>query len=80
VRDDRGYGADHKKLRAKIQAAMDAGTVFQCWRCGKVISGDFDLGHDDDDRTKYMGPEHRACNRATAAHKAAIVVDDSREW
>jgi len=79
---ERGYGGQHVKLRKKIQKQMDAGKVFHCWRCGRVISpsGGFDLGHDDDDRSKYMGPEHISCNRATSRHKAGNVVDTSREW
>lgn len=79
---DRGYGREHQKLRAKIQAEMDKGTVFQCWRDGKPIlpGEDWDLGHDDDDRSKYMGPEHVRCNRAVQRHKSMNVVDDSREW
>lgn len=79
---DAGYDAKHKKLRAKIQSEMDGGKVFYCWRDGKVINPNeaWDLGHDDNDRSKYMGPEHARCNRATSRHKAGNVVDDSREW
>lgn len=80
---ERGYGADHVKLRKKIQKQMDAGKVFYCWRCTKVIDpSKWDLGHADEggDMTKYNGPEHISCNRATQRHKAANVVDESREW
>lgn len=67
----RGYGARHKALR-KCWAAQVARGGVCCARCGGVIFPDepWDLGHDDHDRTRYTGPEHRACNRATAAHKA----------
>lgn len=78
---ERGYGREHQKLRKKVKVEVDGGNAY-CWRCGRLISPheDWDLGHDDDDRTKYMGPEHQRCNRATARHKAANVVDESREW
>lgn len=80
--NEKGYGVGHQKLRRKIQKEMDAGKVFHCWRDGKPISPNepWDLGHDDNDRSKYMGPEHARCNRATQRHKAANVVDTSREW
>jgi hypothetical protein len=44
------------------------GTV-ACARCGELIApGDrWDLGHDDENPALYAGPEHRACNRSTAA-------------
>jgi hypothetical protein len=79
---DRGYGVEHQKLRKKIQKQMDGGKVFLCWRDGKPINpGEpWDLGHDDNDRTKYMGPEHQRCNRAVQRHKAGNVVDESRQW
>lgn len=68
-------------MRAKYQKRMDAGEVFHCWRCGKAIPpDDWDLGHDDNDRTKYMGPEHSTCNRAHWHRKKANVVDESRIW
>ena len=78
---ERGYGAAHKKLRAKTQLDVDAGIAY-CWRCTKRIQPgtNWDLGHDDDDRTKYRGPEHVACNRATSTHKSGNVVDTSRQW
>lgn len=80
----RGYDYQHKKLRAQVKQMVDAGKA-TCWRCGEPIQpgADFDLGHDDDDRTKYRGPEHQACNRATAGRRAQFngpPVDTSRPW
>lgn len=62
----RGYGSAHQGLRKRWAERIAQGGI-DCWRCGKPINpGDpFDLGHDDHDRTKYRGPEHPACNRAT---------------
>lgn len=64
----RGYGTEHRKLRKAVAAQVQAGTAY-CARCGLPIQPDepFDLGHDDHDRTKYLGPEHRTCNRAAGA-------------
>lgn len=78
---ERGYGQQHKKLRTAAKLDVDAGKA-HCWRCTKPIHPHqaWDLGHDDDDRTKYNGPEHATCNRAVNRHKAANVVDTSREW
>jgi hypothetical protein len=78
---ERGYGAAHDKRREKEKVNVEAGKAY-CWRCTKKISPheSWDLGHDDDDRSKYMGPEHAKCNRATKRHKAGNVVDTSREW
>ena len=71
TRQQRGYGTAHTKLRAQWAPKVATGTV-TCWRCGKRIppGSEWDLGHDDDDRTRYRGPEHLACNRS-AAGKAA---------
>jgi predicted nucleic acid-binding Zn ribbon protein len=62
----RGYGAKHQALRKEWAAKVDAGLV-DCPRCGRPIlpGTPWDLGHDDDDRTIYRGPEHQRCNRAT---------------
>jgi hypothetical protein len=66
----RGYGSKHKALRRRWAAQVAEGEA-RCARCGGVIWADepWDLGHDDHDRTRYTGPEHRRCNRATAAHR-----------
>lgn len=81
---DRGYGYDHEKLRAQVKPLVDAGKA-TCWRCGHPIAAGepWDLGHDDDDRTKYRGPEHQACNRATAGRRTQFngpPIDTSRPW
>lgn len=66
----RGYGTKHQRRRRQLAAKVERGEV-TCWRCGRLIApGEpWDLGHDDRDRTVTRGPEHRACNRATASHK-----------
>ena len=78
---ERGYGAAHKKLRARTQLDVDAGRAY-CWRCTKPIAPgtNWDLGHDDDDRTRYRGPEHVGCNRATANRAKPVHADKSRDW
>lgn len=85
----RGYGWAHETERRRWAPKVDAGLV-DCWRCGQPIEPGrpWDLGHDDDDRTKYRGPEHRTCNRRAGAVVGAAVahalgrkgVRRSREW
>ena len=66
TRHERGYGADHDRLRRQWAIIVATGAV-TCWRCGVLLHPDaFDLGHDDHDRSQYAGPECRPCNRATA--------------
>lgn len=82
----RGYGAEHRKLRAGWARKVAAGSVL-CARCGKLIfpGAEWDLDHTDD-RSDYLGPSHAACNRATAAHRAGTfrtsrpVELRSRDW
>ncbi len=74
----RGYGASHKKLRERLALRVASGMV-ACARCGGLIApGEpWDLGHDDHDRSRYVGAEHARCNRATAG-RAPVVR--SRIW
>ena len=67
----RGYGMVHQTLRMRFAPKVEAGPVI-CARCQKqILPGEpWDLGHIDGSTTEYAGPEHRRCNRATAAHKA----------
>ncbi len=66
----RGYGAAHKRLRAKLSPIVASGAAV-CSKCGEPIKpGEpWDLAHAD--RTGahwlglYSGAQHRACNRAT---------------
>jgi len=74
---EQGYGADHFRRRKALIPLVATGQV-QCARCFEFIApGEpWDLGHDDVDRTRYSGPEHRRCNRATAGRQKRF----SREW
>jgi hypothetical protein len=67
-----GYGTKHHHLRSYFKPLVEAGQAV-CWRCGKPIGkGEpWDLGHNDDDRTRYNGPEHRTCNRGAANKRPA---------
>jgi hypothetical protein len=70
--NERGYGVQHQKLRARIAREIELSGGTECVRCGGWIAlGEpFDLGHDDHDRSIYRGPEHVRCNRATSRHRA----------
>jgi len=71
-----GYGAMHRRIREGWLPRVRAGGVL-CARCNLPIEPDepWDIGHDDVDRRRYWGPEHRACNRATAGRRV-----QSQEW
>lgn len=82
-----GYGKQHQMLRAQYARRMRDGETFDCWRCGYWVdpAKPWDLGHDDVDRSRYRGPEHRWCNRG-AKHNGNVNgdarprVSPSREW
>jgi hypothetical protein len=79
----RGYTPAHRAARAQLRPLVLAGGV-KCARCGRPIEPGqpWDLGHDDHDRSRYTGPEHRACNRATAARRGLWepgIVEPERE-
>ena len=65
TREDRGYGREHKRLRALLAPKVASGCVL-CWRCGKPIPAGavWHLGHKPD--RSYGGPEHEACNLGAA--------------
>jgi hypothetical protein len=75
-RPNRGYGRHHRKLRQRLTPFVASGRAI-CARCGRPIAvGEpWDLGHDDRDRGLYVGPEHRACNRAAGPR-----LRRSRRW
>ncbi len=77
----RGYGWIHQRIRAGWAPLVAAGQVC-CLRCGELIqpAAPWDLGHDDNDRRIYTGPEHRRCNRAAAARKANAQRAQQNAW
>lgn len=70
TRQQRGYGAEHSRLRRSWRPRVETGMV-RCARCDTYITlgQAWDLGHNDD-RTAWTGPEHATCNRS-AGGKAA---------
>lgn len=86
---EQGYGGDHQKLRRLEDRRVQAGGV-PCGAPVCLVERDggsrlirpgeaWDLGHDRRDRSRYTGPEHRRCNRATAL-KVNQRRLASREW
>lgn len=67
-RQARGYDAAYDALRRSYQRRMDAGEVFDCWRCrelGKphpVDPTSWHLGHAIGDRSTIRGPQCPASN------------------
>jgi hypothetical protein len=61
------YGHAHRQARA----ALGDVTGQPCVRCARPILRDepWDLDHSDDGSGQYLGPAHRACNRAAGASK-----------
>lgn len=77
----RGYDASHRARRQQLVPIVSQGRT-ACARCGELIlpGQAWDLGHDDRDRSRYSGPEHRRCNRQTAKHRKQQQRVASREW
>ena len=74
----------HKRARKAWQAEVDTGQA-QCTRCFDYIHPGqlWDLDHTDD-RTDYLGPAHRGCNRSAGATKGnqgrARTPTPERDW
>jgi hypothetical protein len=67
---ERGYGYEHRKLRERWRPRVERGDV-ACSRCGLPIEpgAAWDLAHDPADRSRWIGPQHAACNRNTVAER-----------
>ncbi len=67
-RQARGYDAAYDALRRSYQARMDAGEVFECWRCAelgkphRIDPTSWHLGHAIGDPGTIRGPQCPASN------------------
>lgn len=71
---------EHRAEVARVKRLRDLGQAW-CWRCGRHIppGAEVHAGHDDNDRTRYRGPECPPCNRGTASSKGARVANAKRK-
>lgn len=67
---ERGYTGAHKRERERWKPLVDRGEA-TCCRCGLPLApgAAFHLDHDDNDRTRYRGVAHPACNVRAGAVK-----------
>jgi hypothetical protein len=70
----RGYGAAHQAERARWAVLVAQGIV-ACVRCMRLIQPGtpWDLDHNSD-RTDYLGPSHRRCNRSIGGRNGAYIT------
>ena len=82
ARGPRAHGnadATHKRTRAAYQRRIDAGETLHCWRCHEAIDPtDWHLGHDDDDRSIYRGPECPSCNLSAAGRASGMIREQHK--
>lgn len=66
----RGYDSVHERERARWKQILDI-KAWPCARCTRPIEPGqaWDLGHDDNDRARWTGPECIPCNRATRGRR-----------
>lgn len=81
----RGYGSKHQAERRLWDRKVKAGKA-TCVRCGKNIEPGqhWDLDHTED-RTGYLGPAHRSCNRSAGGRNGAATTNakklmTTRDW
>jgi hypothetical protein len=88
-----GYGHAHQQERKRLEPIVAKGQTV-CTRHGHpqfpdcpgiITAADvWELGHDDEDKTRYTGPEHRRCNRRAGGLKRIGKLMPSqptiREW
>lgn len=78
----RGYGARHQAERKRWAPKVEAGET-ACWRCRQPIKPgvEWDLGHDDNDRNKYRGPEHaRAADCPAGGNRSTKGRETPKRW
>lgn len=76
TRQERGYDAEHDRLRADYRRRIEAGETLSCIRCGLPITDKATPDHTSD-RLGYLGPAHTTCNlRAAGKARLGISPDD----
>ena len=89
-----GYGHAHQQERARLVPLVARGG-YVCTRYGhpqfpdcageipthdpSIAAEVWELGHDDADKRRYTGPEHKACNRRAGGLKRIGKLQSSTE-
>lgn len=72
TRTERGYGPEHQAERRRWQRIIRRRGVPCVRGCGRIIRRDdvWHLDHDDEDRTRWLGPSCVPCNTAAGGRAA----------
>ena len=65
ARQQRGYGAEHDRMKRDYEQRIAAGEVLTCVRCGRPITDAVTPDHNEA-RDGYLGPAHPVCNLRAA--------------
>lgn len=78
----RGYGAHHQRLRLRWKRLLASEGQLPCARCHKPVlpTDEWELDHDDIDRTRYIGVSHKLCNRQAGGEKSQRMRVKTWEW
>ena len=83
-----GYGYQHQQMRLALEPVVALGETV-CTRyghpqfpdCRGIIkpTDEWELGHDDADKSRYTGPEHKGCNRRAGGLKRIGKLELARQ-
>ena len=74
----RDMGREHRARRASLLQRQAQGETLFCWRCNAPLGVEWQLGHDDLDRSITRGPECVSCNQKAASERGNQIAAANR--